>query len=340
MTIASRAILRLHSPATARRTVKAIVYHQYGSPDVLEIRDVDQPVPGDDDVLVRVHAASINSWDWDLLTGTPWLSRIGGLRQPRYEILGVDMAGRVEAVGKNVTRFQPGDDVCGDLSGSGFGAFAEYVAVPARALARKSAEMTFEQAAAMPHAGVLAVQGLRKGGIESAQRVLLNGAGGGVGTIALQIAKSHGAEATVVDRAEKLDLLRSLGADHVIDYTKEDFTKTGQRYDLILDVVANRSIFAYRGALSDTGSFVMIGGTMPSLLQAGLLGAVLSRTGTRQMGILVHRPNTADLDHLNELFEAGTVVPVIERTYPLSETADALAQLGAGHAKGKLVITM
>lgn len=319
--------------------MRAIVYHEYGTPDVLELRDVERPVPGENDVLVRVHAASINSWDWDLLTGTPWLSRVGGMRQPRYEILGVDMAGQVEAAGKDVTRFQPGDEVFGDLSGSGFGAFAEYVAVPARVLAHKSAGMTFEQAAAIPHAGVLAVQGLRKGGLKPGQSVLLNGAGGGVGTVALQIAKAQDAVVIAVDRPEKLAMLSSLGADRVIDHTTQDFTRNGERYDLILDVVADRSIVAYSRALSDTGSFVAIGGTLRSLAQAGLLGPLLSRGG-RHLGVLVHRPSTDDLDQLTKLFESGTVLPVIERIYPLSGTADALARLGAARAQGKLVVSM
>jgi len=324
--------------------MKAIVYHQYGSPDVLEIRDVDQPVPRDDNVLVRVHAASINSWDWDLLTGTPWLSRIGGLQQPRYEILGVDMAGRVDAVGKNVTRFQPGDDVFGDLSGSGFGAFAEYVAAPARALARKSADMTFEQAAALPHAGVLAVQGLRKGGIESAQRVLLNGAGGGVGTIALQIAKSHGAEATVVDRAEKLDLLRSLGADHVIDYTKEDFSHGPRHYDLILDIGGNSTLSRLRAALSETGTLVIVGGEEGGRWFGGINRQVramaLSPFIAQRLTSFLSKENHIDLEQLAQIIEDGELTPTVDTTYPLDRAPEAMRRLEDGDARGKIAISV
>jgi len=253
--------------------VKAIVYTKYGPPDVLELKEVEKPTPKDNEVLIKVHAASVNSWDWDLLRGTPFLNRLGGLLKPKYKILGADIAGRVEAVGRNVKRFQPGDEVFGDLSECGWGGFAEYVCARENALALKPASMTFEEVAAVPQAAVMALQGLRdKGQIQPGQKVLINGAGGGVGTFAVQIAKSFGAEVTGVDSTRKLDMMRSIGADQVIDYTREDFTKSGQRYDLILDVVAYRSIFDYKRALSPKGIYVFVGGSMAAAFQAVFLG--------------------------------------------------------------------
>jgi NADPH:quinone reductase-like Zn-dependent oxidoreductase len=321
--------------------MKAIVYHEYGTPDVLALEDVDQPTPGDDEVLVRVRAASVNSWDWDLLTGTPLYSRLEGLRKPKYEILGADIAGRVEAVGTNVERLRPGDDVFGDISGCGWGGYAEYVAVPEHALAMKSPAMTFEESAAIPQAGGLALQGVHnKGNLQRGESILINGAGGGVGTFAIQMAKRIGAEVTAVDSTEKLDLMRDLGADNVIDYRRSDYTKNGRRYDMILDVVARRSIFRYRGSLGPHGRFVMIGGSVSTGLQTMLIGPLLSQMGSMKLGLLIHRPNTEDLARMNELYEAGEVVPIIERVYPLSETPAALRHVGEGHALGKVVITV
>ena len=317
------------------------MYTKYGPPDVLQLKEVEKPAPRDDEVLIKVHAASVNSWDWDLLRGTPFLARLGGLLKPKYKILGADIAGRIEAVGRNAKQFQPGDEVFGDISGCSWGGFAEYVCARENALALKPASMTFEEAAAVPQAAVLALQGLRdKGQIQSGQKVLINGAGGGVGTFAVQIAKSFGAEVTGVDSTGKLDMLRSIGADQVIDYTQEDFTKSGQCYDLILDVVAYRSIFDYKRALSPRGIYVFVGGSMAAFFQVVFLGPWISMTGSKKMGILMHKPNTSDLDFMKELFEAGKVVPVLDRRYPLSEVPEALRYLGEGHARGKVVITV
>jgi len=322
--------------------MKAIVCTKYGQPDVLHLREVEKPTPKDNEVLVKIHAASINSWDWGLLRGTPFMNRlVFGVLKPKTKILGCDIAGRVEAVGRNVKQFQPGDEVFGDISGCGFGGFAEYVCASENALALKSAGMTFEQAAAVPQAGLLALQGLRdKGQIQKGQKVLINGAGGGAGTFAVQIAKSYGAEVTGVDSTGKLDMLRSIGADHVIDYTQEDFTKKGQHYDLVLDVVTYRSIFDYKRVLSPKGIYVMLGGgSWARVYQAMLLGPLLSITGSKKMGILMLKPNK-DLALMKELVEAGKVVPVIDKRYPLSKVPEALRYFGKGDAKGKVVITV
>lgn len=322
--------------------MKAIVYYHYGTPDVLKLQEVEQPSPKDDEVRVKVHAASINSWDWDLLRGKPFLYRLlFGLFKPKNAIIGSDISGRIEAVGKNIQHFQPGDAVMGDVSGSGFGAFAEYICVPENALVLKPATMAFEEAAAIPQAAVLALQGLRdKGKIKMGQKVLINGAGGGVGTFAVQIAKSFGAEVTGVDSTGKLDMLRSIGADHVIDYTKADFTKNRQRYDLILDVVAYRSIFDIKRALSAGGNYVVIGGSIARMLQVLLLGPFMAITGNKKMGMLAHKPNQEDLNFINELFKSGKVVPVIDSIYRLNEAPEAFRYFGAGNTKGKLVISM
>jgi NADPH:quinone reductase-like Zn-dependent oxidoreductase len=321
--------------------LKAIVYHEYGSPHVLELTEVEKPTPKDNEVLIKVHAASVNSWDWDLLRGKPFLVRLGGLLKPKFKILGADIAGRVEEVGRNVTQFQSGDEVFGDLSGSIWGGFAEYVCVPENILALKSARMTFGQAAAVPHAAVLALQGLRdKGQIQPGQKVLINGASGGVGTFAVQIARSFGAEVTGVCSTRKLDMVRSIGADYVIDYTQEDFTRNGQRYDLILDVVGNRSIFDYKHALSSHGNYVMVGGSMARIFQLILLTPLISKNSNKKMGLLMHQPNPKDLDFLSELFESGKVVPVIDSSYTLSEVAEALRYFGEGHHQGKVIITV
>ena len=321
--------------------MKAIVYTKYGPPDVLELKEIPRPIPKDSEVLVHVHAASVNSWDWDLLRGKPFLNRIGGLFRPKYNILGCDIAGTVETVGKTVKRFHRGDEVFGDLSNSGFGGFAEFACARENALELKSSGMTFEEAAALPQAGLLALQGLRdKGRISKGQKVLVNGAGGGAGTFAVQIARSYGAEVTAVDSAGKLDMLRSIGADHVIDYTKEDFTKTGRHYDLILDVVTYRSIFDYRRVLSPKGTYVMLGGgSWARVYQNMLLCPLLSIMGGKRMGFLILKPNK-DLAILKELVEAGRVRPVVDRRYPLSEVAQALRYFGTGEAKGKVVITV
>jgi NADPH:quinone reductase-like Zn-dependent oxidoreductase len=320
--------------------MKAIVYTKYGPPDVLQLKEVEKPTPKDDEVLIKVHAASVNPWDWDLMRGKPGVVRLWGLLKPKYQILGADIAGQVEAVGRNVKQFQPGDEVFGDLCECGWGGFAEYVCARENALALKPASMTFEEIAAVPQAAIMALQGLRdKGQIQPGQKVLINGTGGGVGTFAVQIAKSFGAEVTGVDSTKKLDMVRSIGADQVIDYTQEDFTKNEQRYDLILDVAGYRSIFDYKRALRPKGIYVMVGGSMARIFQTMVLGPWISMTGSKKMGILAMKPNK-DMDFLKELLEAGKVLPVIDRRYPLSEVPEALRYLGEGHAQGKVVITM
>ena len=320
--------------------MKAVVMDNYGTPDVLELGDVAKPTPKADQVLVRVLAASVNDWDWGLLRGAPVNRVLSGLFTPRVHILGGDIAGRVEAVGVGVKAFQPADEVYGDLCMNGFGAFAEYVCAPEAGLAHKPSGMTFEQAAAIPQAGMLAVQGLIDvGRIKSGQKVLLNGAGGGVGTFALQIAKLYGVEVTVVDKAGKLDMLRVMGADHVIDYLKEDFTEGDKGYDLILDVKTNRSPFAYARALNLNGTYVTVGGSIPRLLQALVLGPVISRLSKKHMRLVGLRPNK-DLAYMNELFEAGKLQPVIDGPYKLTDLPEAFRLFGRGDHRGKIIVTM
>ncbi len=322
--------------------MKAIVYHKYGSPDVLNLEEVQKPTPSDDEVLVKVHAASVNSSDWELLRGTPFANRVlsGLLKPTRIKILGADIAGRVEAVGRNVKLFQPVDEVFGDISGCGWGGFAEYVCARENALTLKPASMTFDEAAAVPQAAVLALQGLRyKGQIQPGQKVLINGGGGGAGTFAVQIAKSFGAEVTGVDSTSKLDMMRSIGADQVIDYTQEDFTQNRQSYDRIVDMAAHHSTFDYKRALSPKGIYGVIGGSQLRILQTVLLGSWISLIGSKKMGLVLHKPNK-DLAFMIELFEAGKVVPVIDRRYPLGEVAEALRYFGEGHVQGKVVITV
>jgi NADPH:quinone reductase-like Zn-dependent oxidoreductase len=320
--------------------VKAIVYTKYGPPEVLQLKEVAKPTPRDDEVLIKVQAVSVNRSDWEGLRGKPLYARIGGLRKPRRQILGSDIAGRVEAVGKNTRRFQPGDKVFGLLWGYK-GGFAEYVCTRERALALKPASMTFEEVAAIPQAAVIALQGIRdKGQVQPGQKVLVNGAGGGAGTFAVQLAKLYGAEVTGVDNTGKLDFMRSLGADHVIDYTREDFTNNGKQYDLILDVVAHRSVFAYKQALRPNGSYFLAGGSVATIFQILLLGPWIRGTTGKKIRILAVQPNPQDMVYITELYEAGKVVPVIDRRYPLSEVPEALRYLGEGRTKGKVVITM
>jgi NADPH:quinone reductase-like Zn-dependent oxidoreductase len=321
--------------------MKAIVYEKYGSPDVLELKEVEKPAPKDNEVLIKVHAASINSWDWDMLTGRPLEYRLFfGLLKSKHKILGCDIAGRIEAVGRDIKQFQPGDDVFGDLCAGSWGGFAEYVCALDNEVTLKPAGMTFEEAAATPQAGLLALQGLcDKREIKPGQRILINGAGGGVGTFAIQMAKSFGAEVTGVDNVGKLDMMSSLGADHVIDYTQEDFTKNGKCYDLILDVKTDRSIFDYRRALSSNGLYVTVGGKSNRILQLVFLGSLISKIGNKKLALIMHKPNK-DLNILNEFFESGKVKPVVDRCFALSETAEAFQYFGSGQFKGKVVITM
>ncbi len=320
--------------------MKAIVYTKYGPPEVLQLKEVAKPIPKDDEVLIKVQAVSVNRSDWEGLRGKPLYARIGGLLKPRRQILGSDVAGRVEMAGRNVRRFQPGDEVFGDILPR-LGGFAEYVRARESALALKPASMTFEEAAAIPQAAVIALQGIRdKGRVQPGQKVLVNGAGGGAGTFAVQLAKLYGAEVTGVDNTGKLSFMRSLGADHVIDYTREDFTRDGKQYDLIFDVVAHRSIFAYKRALRSNGSYFLAGGSVATILQILLLGAWIRATTGKEIRILAVQPNTEDVDYMKELIEAGKVTLVIDKTYPLSEVPEAIGYVGEGDARGKVVITV
>lgn len=320
--------------------MKAIVFTQYGSPDVLELKEVERPMPKDDEVLIRVHAVSLNDWDWGALQGDSLANRvIFGLLKPKIQILGSDVAGRIEAVGRNVRQFQPGDEVFGDLSGR-WGGLAEYVCAQEKALVLKPSSMTFAAAAAIPQAALLALQGLRAmGPMKPGQRLLINGAGGGVGTFALQIAKPAGVEVTAVDHSGKGELLRSLGAEHVLDYTQEDFTKSGKRYDFILDVKTTRSILDCTRALNPKGTFVTVGGSTPRLLQALLLGPWISLFMGKRIHILILKPNQG-LDEMKALFEAKQVVPILDGPYAFHEVPDAFRRFGEGRHQGKVVITL
>jgi len=323
--------------------MKAIVYTQYGPPDVVKLEDVEKPTPKEDEVLVKIHAASVNALDWHGLTADIFLVRLmgGGLLKPKNTRLGADIAGRVEAVGGNVKQFQPGDEVFGDVSGGGNGSFAEYAVTPESELALKPVNLSFAEAAAVPVAAMTALQGLRdQGQIQPGQKVLINGASGGVGTFAVQIAKAFGAEVTAVCSTRNLEQARALGADHVIDYTKEDFTRNGQQYDLILAANGYHPLSAYKRALAPHGIYVMAGGTPAQIFQAMLLGPLYSNKGGKQMGGVSAKTSQKDLMILKELIEAGKIVPAIDRRYPLSETAEALRYLGAGHARAKIVITV
>ena len=319
--------------------MKAIVFTKYGTPDILELKEIDKPIPKEDEVLIKVYAVSINDWDLGLLQGDLINRLLNGLLKPKIKILGSDIAGRIEAVGKNVKKFQPGDEVYGDLSGS-WGGFAEYVCAHENALALKPASMSFEEAAAIPQAAMLAIQGLRdKGKIQSGQKLLINGAGGGVGTFAVQIAKLYGVEVTGVDSSGKMDMMRSMGFDHVINYKQEDFTKNGKSYDLILDVKTNRSIFDYTRVLSRNGIYVMVGGSLVRLLQALFLGPWISIISKKKICFVALKSNK-DLDYMNELFETGKVKPVIDGIYRIDEVPKALRLFSEGTHKGKVVITV
>jgi NADPH:quinone reductase-like Zn-dependent oxidoreductase len=318
--------------------MKAVVYHEYGFPEVLQLVEVEKPVPNDNEVLVKVHAVSLNGSDWEGLRGKPLYARLGGFRKPAEGILGSDIAGKIEQTGRNIQQFQPGDEVFGETLRYK-GGFAEYVCVPERGLAHKPAGMTFEEAAAIPQGAVIALQGIRdKGRVQPGQHVLINGAGGSAGTFAVQLAKYYGAEVTGVDNAGKLDFMRSLGADHVIDHTREDFTKTRRQYDLILDVVAHRSVFAYQRVLKPNGSYFAVGGSVATFFQILLLGPWIRRMARKNLRILAVNPNQKDLVFITGLCEAGEVVPIIDREYPLSEVPEALRYLGEGRAKGKVII--
>jgi NADPH:quinone reductase-like Zn-dependent oxidoreductase len=323
--------------------MKAIVCERYGPPDVLQFKEVAKPVPRENEVLVKIQAAAVNAYDWHLVTADIFLVRLmgGGLRKPKHAIPGADIAGRVEAVGSGASQFKPGDEVFGDLSACGDGGFAEYACAPENLLAPKPANLSFEEAAAVPMAALTALQGLRDSGrLQAGQKVLINGASGGVGTFAVQLAKWMGAKVTAVCSTGKMDLVRALGADHVIDYTQEDFTHSSQRYDLILAVNGYHPLAAYRRALAPQGIYVMAGGKTAQIFQAMLLGPLMSKKGGKTMGGVSAKASQKDLLILKELLEAGKVKPVIDKRYPLSQAAEALRYLGAGHARGKVIITM
>jgi NADPH:quinone reductase-like Zn-dependent oxidoreductase len=320
--------------------MKAVVYTRYGPPGVLRVTSVATPVPKDNEVLVRVAAVSLNRSDWETLRGKPLYSRIGGPFRPRHHILGSDIAGRVQAAGRRVTLFRPGQDVFGDILRH-MGGFAQYVSVPEGTLAPMPAGMTYAEAAALPQAGAIALQGIRdKGQVQRGQKVLVNGAGGGSGMYAIQLAKLHGAEVTGVDNAEKLEFMRSLGADHVIDYTREDFTAKGRAYDLILDLAAYRGAFAYQASLMPGGRYLYVGGSVTALLQALLAGPLIGGAEGKKIRLLAVRLGVEHLAPMVELCQAGKITTVIDRRYPLSETPAALQYLGEGHAKGKVVIVV
>lgn len=319
--------------------MKAIVYEKYGTPDVLELREVEPPVPKDNEALIKVGAVALNDWDVALLGGDLVNRMLNGFSKPKIRILGSDVAGRVEAIGKNVKKFRTGDLVYGDLSGR-WGGFAEYVCAPENALVIKPAAMTFEEAAAIPQAGMLAVQGLiDKGNIKEGQKILVNGAGGGVGTFAIQLAKLYGVEMTGVDNAAKQELMRSLGYDHVIDYTKEDFTRSGKQYDLILDTRTNRSMFDYVRALRPGGMYVTVGGSILRLLQALMLSPWISMFLKKKIVIVALKANK-DLSFMNDLFVAGKMKPVIDGPYALEDVPKAFRLFGKGLHKGKIVFTV
>lgn len=320
--------------------MKAIVYTKYGSPDVLQLKEVEKPTPQDHEVLIKIHAASVNAYDWHSLTADIFLIRLmgGGLLRPKNTRLGADIAGRVEAVGGNVKQFRPGDEVFGSI---GHGGFAEYACAPETRLALKPENLSFEEAAAVPMAALTALQGLRdEGQIHSGQKVLINGASGGVGTFAVQIAKSFGAEVTAVCSSRNLDQAYAIGADQVIDYTRQDFTQNGQQYDLIFAANGYHPLSHYKRALTPQGIYVMAGGSMAQIFQAMLLGSRMSKPGGRKMGGVSAKIDQKDLVILKGLIEAGKVKPVMDRRYPLSEAAEALRYLGGGHARGKVVIAV
>jgi NADPH:quinone reductase-like Zn-dependent oxidoreductase len=321
--------------------MQAIVQDRYGSPDVLELREIDKPEIDDDGILVRVRATSVNAYDWHVMRGEPFPARMGnGLRRPKTSVLGLDAAGIVEAVGRNVTEFRAGDEVFGNPGA----AFAEYARGKARGLVSKPTGLTFEQAAAVPVAGLTALQGLRdKGELQPGQTVLINGASGGVGTFAVQIAKVLGGDVTAVCSTRNVELVRSLGADRVIDYTQEDFTRSGARYDLVFDIAGSRPLWTCRRLLAPAGKLVVVGGPggrWVRPIDRMALAAVLSRVGAARMLPFFSKHSHPDLDTLRDLLEAGKIVPVIDRTYPLHQTPDAVRYVEGGHARAKVVITL
>lgn len=323
--------------------MRAIVHTQYGPPDDLALKEMDTPTPRADEVLIKVHAASVNYGNLALVKGEPFIIRlmVGGLRKPVHQVPGSDLAGRVVAIGKDVTQFRPGDDVYGDTAECGFGAYAEYAVAPEHVIAMKPANLTYEEAAAVPQAALVALQGLRdRGGIQPGQQVLIVGASGGNGTFAVQIAKSYGTEVTAVCSTGNLDLVQSIGADNVIDYTREDFAGNGKSYDLIFATGGYRSIFDYRRALKPEGTYVMAGGALKQVYEAMLMGPLVSMADNRKLVNLAQKPSQDDLDVMRTMIESGEVKPVIDRCYPLCEAPDALTYYGSGHVRGKVVISV
>ncbi len=321
--------------------MKAVVCDKYGGPEVLKLAEVDKPQPKEIEVLIKIYSASVNSWDWDWIKGSPYILRLGSPFKPKYRIIGCDIAGVVEKTGSNVKRLKPGDEVFGDISAAGWGGFAEFVCADENALAVKPKEMTFDEAAAIPHAGVLALQGLRnEGKIENGQKILISGAGGGVGTLGLQIAKLYDTEVTCVDKIEKLDILKSLGADNIIDYNKFDFTKNGKQYDLIIDNVASHPISDFMNALNPNGRLVIIGGKTGIILEVVLLGKLISKIFKKHLSLLLHKPNRNDLEYLSSLFIADKLKPVIGKHYSLDKTSEAVRDISLGNITGKGVINI
>lgn len=320
--------------------MRAMIQRRYGSPDVLELAEIPKPIPGTGELLVKVYATSVNSWDWDMLTGTPRIYRLMfGLFRPKINILGADLSGVVESVGPGVKNFKPGDAVLGDLSSFGWGGFAEFVAAPEKAFVRKPEKISFEQAAAIPQAGTLALQALRQvRDVKPGDKILINGGGGGAGTFGIQLAVNAGAEVTAVDHGSKLMIMKEAGAHQVIDYTKADFTVTDQRYDRIIDMVADRSVFTYRKLLVNDGIFVMVGGRVGSIAGTGIAGSLLSVAGRKKSGLLFWKPDPDDFKKIAELVAEGKIRTFIEKSYPLERVPQALAHLGDGKALGKLII--
>jgi len=347
--------------------MKAAVRHEFGTPEVIRIEEHPTPTPTDDEILLRVRATSLNLGDWELLTGDPpYITVLAtmfapkprvvpptpagyrfigrkrrGLLKTRFKILGADIAGQVEAVGRNVTRFQPGDEVFGDCGMSGFGGLAEYVCLGEKSvLARKPASLSFEQAAAIPQAAAIALMGMRDlGQVRAGHKVLINGGGGGAGTFAIQLAKLYGAEVTAVDGPTKQEMMRRVGADHVLDYTREDFTRNGERYDVLLDMAAHRTVFESRRSLTPDGIYLMAGGSGTATWQSAILGPLLSRFGNGRIKFLLADFRREDFEYMVELFEAGKVEPVIDRSYPLEQAADALQRIGDKLGLGKVIVT-
>lgn len=319
--------------------MKAILLKEYGLPNLLEIGEVAKPVPKDNEVLVKIHSASINDWDWGLVRGKPFVIRLFfGLKKPKIKIPGVDVSGKIEALGGNVSSFNIGDEIYCDLSECGFGGFAEYVCIPENILSKKPSSISYNGASALPHAGLLALQGLvEKGKVKSGHRILINGAGGGVGTLGIQILKSYEVKVTGIDSGEKLDKLRPLGFNSVMDYKKTDFTDTGEKYDLILDTKSNRSVFKYARSLNKNGTYITVGGPMYRLVEIALIGSLISLFTGKKLSVLIHKPNRG-LDQISKLVEKGQIKPVVDGPYEFNKIPELIQYFGEGRHLGKIVV--